>query len=82
MGGNVGEWCSDWYGEYRLGKNSKTSGRDPGEHRVLRGGSWNDTHSVCRTVDRVSREPENTDASNGFRIVRESLNPRPPKEPE
>ncbi len=43
MGGNVKEWCTDWYskGFYKKSPKHNPKGPNKGSRRVLRGGSWN-----------------------------------------
>ena len=40
MSGNVGQWCSDWYGQYGSGAQTDPIGPSSGKHRCVRGGSW------------------------------------------
>ena len=56
MGGNVWEWCQDWY------DSNKT-------RRGLRGGSWNDPSSNLRVANRFGYFPSNTYYYVGFRCV-------------
>jgi formylglycine-generating enzyme required for sulfatase activity len=67
--GNVWEWSLDW----RAG--SLMAGFDPmgavsGSTRVLRGGSWNVTPSVCCSANRYGDTPSIRANSIGFRLVR------------
>ena len=56
MGGNVWEWCQDWY------DSNKT-------RRVLRGGSWNDPSSNLRAASRFGYFPTLPYDYLGFRCV-------------
>lgn len=40
LGGNVSEWCSDWYCKYGAGDVVDPQGPRTGKHRVVRGGSF------------------------------------------
>ena len=57
MGGNVGQWCEDWYDATR-------------KFRVLRGNSWGDSdRNVLRSSYRDFNLPENRYGNHGFRCV-------------
>ena len=48
MSGNVWEYCSDWYGEYKAGKQVNPKGEKEGNYHVIRGGSWASGQHTCR----------------------------------
>jgi formylglycine-generating enzyme required for sulfatase activity len=71
MGGNVVEWCQDWYGKdyYESGPKDNPTGPDSGEGRVVRGGSWfNDPRNV-RAAVRYRFWPSSRDDGLGFRVA-------------
>jgi formylglycine-generating enzyme required for sulfatase activity len=57
VGGNVWEWCRDWFDE------TKTT-------RVLKGAAWNNSDPAILTVNhRSGALPEKSNAMIGFRVV-------------
>ena len=69
MGGNVCEWCRDWYGALAYG--TDPTGSASGSYRVLRGGSWYSNSDGCTSSYRGSIDPSYRNyGSIGFRPVR------------
>ncbi len=71
MHGNVWEWCEDdWHGNYGGAPNdggawfSETS-----SNKVIRGGSWNDNPSNCRSAYRLLGTRDDRSIGVGFRVV-------------
>jgi formylglycine-generating enzyme required for sulfatase activity len=60
LGGNVWEWCEDWYDAAKSG-------------RVLRGNSWRSASDTLRSSLRINFIPAGRDHSRnwGFRVVLE-----------
>lgn len=69
MSGNVGEWCSDWWGDYTASSQINPTGASTGTTRVLRGGSWNYTPLISRVANRSSCTPHARNYFFGFRVV-------------
>jgi formylglycine-generating enzyme required for sulfatase activity len=67
--GNVSEWCHDWFGPYTETPGPDPTGPSAGAARVVRGGSWNDPTSDCRSATRFSLAPAQRSRAVGFRVV-------------
>lgn len=69
MGGNVREWCSDWFYDYSNSNQVNPTGPTLGTLHVLRGGSWNKLGIYCRTTYRIRNSNVHRDNNNGLRVV-------------
>lgn len=72
MYGNVWELCQDWYSEayYQASPSADPTGPATGQHRVIRGGSWFNDASRCRSGNREGIHPASHYNNFGFRVVR------------
>lgn len=72
MSGNVWEWCNDRYDEnyYSVSPSDNPTGPTSGMFRVLRGGSFGSSDSVCRSVFRFMNSPTTSFNALSFRLVR------------
>jgi len=72
LGGNVWEWCNDWYHNryYTTSKKTVPQGPPSGTHKVLRGGAWYCTPQQVRCTNRYYSLPNARSFSVGFRCVR------------
>jgi len=68
--GNVLEWCQDWFGAYPPGPVTDPQGPETGEHRVLRGGSWNSPAEDVRCAYRLRLTPGYRYRHEGLRVAR------------
>ena len=69
IGGNVWEWCWDWYSSTTPTGGDNPTGAPSGTKRVRRGGSYGDHYSRCKCAYRSRREPEVQNDKTGFRVV-------------
>jgi len=69
MHGNVSEWCSDRYASYPEGDITDPEGAAGGENRIVRGGSWSNTPSQCRSAIRKSLTRDDRSSRVGLRVV-------------
>ncbi len=72
LAGNAQEWVADWYDEtyYKTAPNKNPKGPSTGKTKVLRGGSWNDSHIAGRVSSRMKMVPEYRDVTVGFRCAK------------
>ena len=71
MHGNVWEMCNDWYGEYE-GDETDPVGPSSGAYRVLRGGYYSNSATLCRSASIFMALPHGS-LGVGFRPVRSAL---------
>jgi serine/threonine protein kinase/formylglycine-generating enzyme required for sulfatase activity len=71
MHGNVAEWCQDWYrpGYPGDGPRDNPLGPASGDKKVVRGGSFRDPASACRSAARSWARPSERRDTIGFRVV-------------
>ncbi|HNQ71515.1 formylglycine-generating enzyme family protein, partial [Mesotoga prima] len=70
MSGNTWEWCSDWDDSYSSSPQTNPVDCRPGQYRVTRGGSWDDTSIDVRISCRDGGITADKHDVVGFRICR------------
>lgn len=69
MSGNLGEWCSDWYGDYTEDATTNPAGPESGTGKVMRGGDYYNKGYWCRVSSRYDKDDFNTSYDNfGLRL--------------
>jgi len=68
--GSVWEWCWDRYGTYPSGSATDHRGASSGFTWVIRGGSWLNYATDCRSAYRVYTAPDSRSYRLGFRLCR------------
>ena len=74
MHGNVLEWCQDrWHDSYQGAPGNGSAwisdNAEGNNYRILRGGSWSDIPSYCRSAVRNINHPDTRNHDVGFRVV-------------
>ena len=73
MHGNLAELCLDWFADFTIDHQDDPCGPDPDpdsrEGRTIRGGSWEDIASECRSASRVPVDSNYQSRHIGFRVV-------------
>jgi formylglycine-generating enzyme required for sulfatase activity len=71
MHANVKEWCADWLddGYYKVSPRADPTGPATGSVRAIRGGSWLNGGSLCRSADRSRFAPTGQFGHVGFRVA-------------
>ena len=72
IGGNIHEWCADWYSPtfYDSPPERNPGGPASGARRASRGGAWRHAMTVSRCSQRSAIAPALRYTDYGFRVVR------------
>ncbi len=70
MHGDLWEWVGDWYGAYSSSPQTDPQGPASSYSRVVRGGSWNNSASYCRSARRTYFVVDQRYSAIGFRLAR------------
>ena len=70
MHGNVSEWCEDGYEEYGKQLRTDTCVSSSNSGRIIRGGSFHSSASLCRSALRSKAGPGLQACVTGFRLLR------------
>ena len=73
MHGNVWEWCWNWSAPYPSRFAVDPQGPETGSSRVIRGGSWDNSHAACRSANHNGAKPGFRAGVLGFRVARTVL---------
>jgi len=77
MTGNVAEWVADNIQRAVLSKDALSGplGPEDGQHKVIRGGSWRETHHNARLSKRFQAKMWRTDTTIGIRCAKDADEP-------